>query len=183
YVAPRFESEDGRRREAFIDLPIGLETLRRLTRVEATGAPGALPAMIALETFRRDWRSRRSPPAPPTDSVVGRLIRPQPFALFRAEALSAIGFFDERIVNSLEDSEYGFRSYLAGFRAAVDLSTTLVHLGGASLGNEGSTVWGLRRPWRKRHIVRSWRYLLEKYSSGEYADLLLRCRDQSVFLP
>ena len=182
YVAPRFKSGDGRRQEAFLDLP-DLDAIRRLTQVEASGVPGVLPTMIAFETLRRDWRRRRVPPAPPTESVEGRLIRPQPFALFRSELLAEIGPFDEKIVNSLEDGDFGFRSYLAGFRAGVDLSTTMIHLGGASLGKEGSSVWGFRRPWTKRHIVRNWRYLIEKYPAERYGEILHRCRDQSLFLP
>jgi GT2 family glycosyltransferase len=70
-------------------------------------------------------------------------------ALYRREALEAVGGFDERLFSYLEDVDLGLRLRLAGWRCAYEPSARALHAGGGS-------SWQLNPPvehWVQRNTL------------------------------
>lgn len=86
------------------------------------------------------WRDGHGcPAASDTDSVVSEIFSPcAGAALYRRDALLAVGGFDEDYFCYVEDVDLGFRLRLAGYRSMYVPGSVVQHVGSASTGGQRS---------------------------------------------
>ena len=96
--------------------------------------PGVLDGAGDLVTwYGATWRRGHGEPDRGQYDTPGAVASPcAGAALYRREALEAVGGFDERFFAYLEDADWGLRAQLAGWRCVYVPAAVALHLGGAT---------------------------------------------------
>jgi GT2 family glycosyltransferase len=120
--------------------------------------PGVLDGAGDLVTwYGATWRRGHGEPDRGQYDAPGVVASPcAGAALYRRQALEAVGGFDERFFAYLEDADWGLRAQLAGWRCLWVPSAVAYHLGGATSRRMGDLETELIARNTPALVLKSW---------------------------